>query len=187
MSRGKERAHSLRAAGAGDASGLPGVVRALDENLATLAALLRALLALSEDKLGALRRADTAALQHCAGREVELLEEVYALERTRQAILARAAQLLPAIAGGAPRLRDLLGALPEPLASVLRARNAGLQELAGKLRQQNQLAARVAQNLQHHIRAVFAELARATQESMVYNPKGQPEQTRLHSCVDAVG
>jgi hypothetical protein len=166
---------------------LPLVARELNENLAALHSLLRQLLEQAEEKLAAIRAADSVRMQLCAARETDLLAEVGRVEQQRGAILARAAQGLPD-SGAAPLgLGAVARRVPEPLASVFRARTLALERAARELQKKNELVARVAQHLQSHIRAIFAALAKANQESVVYSPKGQHEQRNVRFWLDAVG
>jgi len=153
---------------------------------ATLAAF-RELADLADQKLAAIRQADTAGLQAVAGAECAVLERVFTLERDRQAILARLAQALPARTADPPRLSQIAAQLPEPLGPRLQAKIAGLRDLAARLQQKNRLAATVARRLHNHIRAVFDELARSGREAVVYGPNGQRTQGEQLSWIDAVG
>ena len=165
----------------------PATVAALSDNLGALHGLLKQLVEQAEAKLAGLRTADSQALQACAARETELLQQVARNAQERQMILARVAQeLRPPLRPDAP-LAELIERFPEPQASILRARSLALRESAAQLQGKNRLAARVAHHLQTHLRAIFSELAKAAAESVVYGPKGQHEQTRLRSCLDAVG
>jgi flagellar biosynthesis/type III secretory pathway chaperone len=159
----------------------------LSDNLGALHTMLKQLAEQADAKLAALRAADAKALQACAARETELLQQVARNAQERQAALARLAQHLPPQPRPERPLAALIEQFPEPQASILRARSVALRESAGKLQEKNRLAARVAHHLQTHIRAVFAELAKVNQESVVYGPKGQHEQAGLRSCLDAVG
>ena len=85
------------------------------------------------------------------------------------------------------QLGEIAGYLPEPTASAIRARSMALREMAQTLKRKNRLAAQVAQDLQTHIRGIFAELAKVNQEQVVYGPRGNHEQTSTRSWVDAVG
>lgn len=163
------------------------LARELAENLDALRDLLKQLLDLSGDKLAAIRGADHAALQRCAAREGGLLEEVRRVEQQRAAILARAAQHLLLPPSATQRVGALADHFPAPGATLLRAKNAALRQVAAQLQQKNSLVAAVAQNLQTHLRAIFADVARAAQETVVYGPKGQPEARNTRSWVDAVG
>jgi len=168
----------------------PGAAEPLQDLLNYLTGLhaaLRQLLALSDEKLAALRTADTRALRQCAFREEELLNQVLRQDGERAAILARVAQHLPGCSPQPTRLAELLACLPEPLASPLRARSEGLREIASELARKNRLVASVAQNLQVHIRGIFADVAKAVQESVVYRADGQHEVRSTRCCVDAVG
>lgn len=158
--------------------------RELGQHLADLHALLKQLAELAGAKLAAMRQADTNALNACAAHEEELLREVFRTEQARNAVLARLAQSLhcPEV-----RLTEIADRLPEPLASSLRARSLALKETASELQRRNKLAASVAQNLQAHIRGIFADVASATQESLVYGPQGQHEMSSPRRWVDAVG
>jgi hypothetical protein len=161
--------------------------RALAETLSELQPALRRLIELSERKLAALRRADTEGLTRCAQEEKELLQSVQLLERRRHAVLARLAQQLrwPPAAGAT--LSHIADRLHEPISSVIRARIAPLRDLASTLEKTNRLAASVARNLHQHLRALFADVARANQETVVYGPLGQPEMRTTRAWVDAVG
>ncbi len=161
--------------------------RQLNENMAGLHGQLRELLALAQEKLTALRSADADTLRSCAAREALVLQQVFRDEQERRASLARLAQCLPVPDEHRQSLEHIANLLPEPFSSALRARNAALREVATQLQEKNKLAARVAHNLQSHIRSVFAELAKANQESVVYGPKGQHEQRNVRSWLDAVG
>lgn len=155
--------------------------------LGTLHASLKNLVTLANEKLAALRRADAAALVDCATREGVLVRDVLLGEQQRDALLARVAQRLPAEAGEVTTVSALAACLPEPVSSSLRARGAALRAVATELQRKNRVVAAVAQNLQAHIRGIFAELAKATQETLVYGAKGQPEASSTRCCVDAVG
>jgi flagellar biosynthesis/type III secretory pathway chaperone len=159
----------------------------LAARLTELHAALEQLASVAADKLAALSRADAAALQDCAAREEEILREVFRGEPRRRAALARVAQSLHIQASQPMRLKDLVARLPEPQAASLRARSTVLQASAAELQRKNRLAGRVAQNLQSHIRGIFADVAMAAQESLVYGPQGQHETGRPRCWVDAIG
>jgi len=164
-----------------------GLARELVEDLSALYELLKQLADLAAVKLAAMRRADDRALEDCTTQEAHLIEKVFEAEQKRKATLARIAQALQAPRLQRAALSEVAGAFAEPWSSILRAKNAALREVAGKLRQKNDLAARVARDLQSHIRAIFAELAKASAESGVYGSRGQREFTGVRSCLDAVG
>lgn len=161
--------------------------RALADTLSELQPALRRLIELSERKLAALRRADAGALARCAQAEKELLDSLQLIERRRHAVLARLAQQLrwPPAAGAT--LSQIADRLPEPISSVIRVRIAPLRDLASHLEKTNRLAASVARGLHQHLRALFADVARASQETVVYGPHGQPEMRTTRAWVDAVG
>jgi len=158
--------------------------RELGQHLANLHTSLKQLAELARTKLAAMRQADTTALTACAAREEELLRDVCRGEQARNAVLARLAQSLhcPRV-----RLTEITDRLPQPLASQIRARSVALKEIASESQQRNKLAAAVAQNLQAHIRGIFADVANANQESLVYGPHGQHEMSSPRRWVDAVG
>jgi flagellar biosynthesis/type III secretory pathway chaperone len=162
-------------------------LRELNENLADLHQVLRRMLETAREKLAAIRVADTDALQACAVRETDLLQQVMRAEQQRTAILARLAHSVPTLDPKSIRLSELAGQFPEPFSSILRARSEALRRVATELQQKNQLLAHVAHHLQSHIRAVFAELAKVNQESVVYGPRGQHDARNARSWLDAVG
>lgn len=161
--------------------------RALGEALSELQPALRRLIDLSRVKLEALRKADATALVRCAREEGELLQTVQLIERRRRAVLARLAQQLQWPSAVSAPLSHLAERLPEPISSVIRARITPLRDLASTLEKTNRLAASVARNLHQHLRALFAEVARANQETVVYGPLGQLETRTTRAWVDAVG
>jgi len=171
--------------------GQPALMRtAADELLAVLEqihGLLAGLLHLANDKLAAMRRADTARLDEVARQECALLERFYETQRTRDAIVARWAQSLPVPSDASAAFADVVAALPEPERSRLQAKTAGLRRIAAELQEKNRLAASVARSLHSHIRSVFEEIARHGQESGVYGPNGQTSPVVSESWVDAVG
>ncbi len=148
---------------------IPAAIRDLGARLAELQTALEKLTELATDKLAALSRADAAALQDCAAREEEILREVFRSEPRREAALARVAQSLHGAMSSPIKLKDVAARLPEPFASSLRARSTALQASAAELQRKNRLAGRVAQDLQSHIRGIFAD----AQESPVYGPQRQ--------------
>ncbi len=157
-------------------------------HLSELYAAIVQLADLAAEKLAAMRVADTAALQRCTEREAELLQGVLHAEQQRPAILARLAQALHRPELATARLAQIADHLTEPAASALRARSVALREAAGRLQKKNRLAAVVARNLQGHLRGVFAAVAKAAQESVVYGPRcGTGFRTAPQGWVDAVG
>ena len=170
-----------------EAHSLEAQVGELLETVSALHEMLKQLLELARAKLVAMRAADAAALQRCAARECGVLERVFEQERQRDAVLARLAQSLHWDYAAPPRLSEIAGKLPEPFSSRLRAKTAGLRQTANELRRENGVAAEVARHLHKHIRAVFEDIARVNQESVVYGPSGKHEQRTNQTWVDAVG
>jgi flagellar biosynthesis/type III secretory pathway chaperone len=161
--------------------------RALLAALGTLHGLLKQLVEVAGQKLTALRRADSPGLNECTKRELALLQQVYQAEQERNATVARLAQALQCPELRAGPLRLLVARVAEPLHSHLQAKMAGLREVAAALRQKNEVAGRVAHDLQVHIRGIFAELAKAQQETVGYGPAGQQRATAARVMVDALG
>lgn len=180
-----------RAAAEPGAGRMPAAVleplRELVDYLGELHGLLRALAELAGQKLAALRAADAARLHACAAREGSLLQEIFRTAQGRAAVLARLAQALHIADLRTLRLAGLADRLPEPQASLLRARSTALAQVAAELQRKNTLVAAVAHDLQAHIRGVFAELARVGQEPSGYGPAGRPQAGSRRCWVDAVG
>lgn len=173
--------------GAGLSPAAAQVLPALAQELTEFQQVLQQLAQLAGSKITALRAADTPALEACAAREEQLLREVFRREQQRKAVLARTAQALHVATDHGVTLGDLAAALPEPLASSLWARSAGLQAAAEELQRKNQLVALVAQKLQSHIRGIFAEVAGVTTATPLYGPAGQRDARATRTWVDAVG
>jgi hypothetical protein len=170
-----------------DARSLEQHVHDLLATLNALQQMLGQLLDLAVRKLAAMRHADTGALHKCAAEESVVLHALFEKEKERDAVIARLAQSLPLPEGGPLRLSHIAERLPEPLGSRLRAKTLGLRQVAGALQEKNRLAARVARNLHTHICAVFEDVAKVNQESVVYGPSGKHEQRNKETWVDAVG
>ncbi len=162
-------------------------VRDTVQHLGELHAALTSLLELAGEKLAALRAADTVALHRCAVQEEELLARVMTTEQQQPALLARLAQSLRCESLARARLTEIADRLPEPAASVLRARNVALRETARQLQRKNRLAAEVARNLHRHLRGIFADAVKSAQESLVYGPQGSQHTPGTRCWVDAVG
>jgi hypothetical protein len=172
---------------AGDAATLASDSRELLAALAALHGRLISLAHLAAEKLCAMRAADVATLDELAAREAAELDLLQERDAARQAIVARMAQHLPDSDGRLPKLTELAARLPEPLASQIRAKNEGLRVAARRLEEKNRLVAVVARGLHAHVRGVFAELAGANQETVVYERTGRHDQRVTRSWVDAVG
>lgn len=163
------------------------MLRELDGYLGRLHAALGELLELAGEKLAAIRKADGRALQRCALREELLVRDVLFGEQQRDALLARVAQglRLPGCPPGG--LTEILEHVPEPWQSSWRARGAGLRRIATELQRKNRIVSQVAHNLHWHIRSLFASVAQAAQESVVYGANGTHETSVKQCWVDAVG
>ncbi len=159
----------------------------LDACLGQLHGHLKTLLACADEKVGALRSADSAALQSISEREAQQLHAVFHAEQERKAILARLAQAMPDAALEQATLKELIPLLPEPTASRIQARSQGLREISKRLQEKNGFVADVAQRLQQHIRDVFADVAKANQESIVYQQDGRHRIDETRNWIDAVG
>jgi FlgN protein len=161
----------------GNAAQLPALLGALLGDL-------RALLAIADRKLAALRSADAAALGRCAAEETRMLRALLAAQPERDAVLAGLAQGLPTEGHGLPRPADIAANCDEPLASKILAICSGLRTTALELAQKNRLVADVARGLQSHIRGVFREVAEAAEPQSGY---GQVRRrTAMPALVDAV-
>ena len=152
-----------------------------------LHALLKRLVGVADEKLQAMRGADTRALYRCAAEEGRLLQLLFEREKQRNAVFARLAQELHWEPTRPARLSEIAARLPEPFGPRLQAKTEGLRQTTAALRERNQLAARVARNLHKHIRAVLEEVSSANQEAIVYGPSGKHEQRNTTSWIDAVG
>lgn len=163
---------------------------AVESLLAVLSRLheqLSALSILATAKLAALRGADADALLTGARSEQRMLEMLVADQQTRDAEIARLAQLLRLAATPLPRLTVIAEHLPEPHASKILAKSAGLRALSLELQKKNRHAADVARQLHKHVVAVFADIASAGRETVTYGRTGQHETGSATNWFDAVG
>ncbi len=161
--------------------------RALLEALAEHQGLIESLLDVSREKMKSIRAADARSLHSCTSRESALLEKTLEFEQRRKAVVARLAQALHLPDPERLTLRQIAKELPEPYASAVRSRMLGLRAVAVELQHANRVAAIVARDLHRHIRDVFAALANANRESVVYGPQGREHLTTSKNILDAVG
>ncbi|MFN0138152.1 MAG: flagellar export chaperone FlgN, partial [Phycisphaerae bacterium] len=147
----------------------------------------KTLLALAEEKLTSLKKADTATLSRIAAVEVQTLEKLLAEERKQGALIVRVAQALRVSTAGKPRLSDVAEKMSEPLRSQITAKIAGLRAVTGKLQQMNRRAADVARHLHSHIREIFSAVAKIGQQQTGYDGRGQHKHSTTQQWVDAVG
>lgn len=159
---------------------------ALLDVLAALYDALKQLAEMAGRKLEALRLADAEALHAIAHGEHHLLQTIATLEPRRSAALAQLAQALRLECEAEPTLSQLVKAAPQPLASRLAARAAGLRDVARVLRDRNAKAAFVARDLYTHVRGVLHEVARGCTQTVGYGPDG-PKQQQSRNWIDAVG
>lgn len=148
---------------------------------------LKRLRSIADEKLGAMRAADTQKLAELPAQEAAVLRELSEHEAARGAALARLAQSLPTEIDSAVKLSDLATSMPEPFSSQILAKTAGLRAAARELEGSNRLVAAVAQALHRHLRGVLAEVASANQQTVVYGSTGRHEQRTTRSWVEAVG
>ncbi|MCA9242520.1 MAG: flagellar export chaperone FlgN [Phycisphaerales bacterium] len=167
--------------------GLREAVDSLMDELSALATPLSDLTRLADDKLAALRNANAARLREVSEEEPALITLMAELDRRRSAVLTRLAQALRSPDLATARVSEIANHLPEPHASRIRAKTAGLQRLATDLQKKNNLAGEVARALHMHVRHVFAELAKTGQESIGYGPTGQDQRRSAQLLIDAVG
>lgn len=152
-----------------------------------LLAQLRRLDGLATDKLGAMRAADAKALEACAREEGEVLESVLAQGPHRGAVLAAVAQRVLGMSSSPPTLPELCKRLPEPGASILRAKTRALEVVTTELQRKNRLAGEVARRLHSHIRGIFADVAKAAQPEVGYGPRNTNLPTGASCYVEAIG
>lgn len=161
--------------------------RELVETLEDIERHLSALLQISERKLEAMRRADVHALGQCALDEERELQRLLRHDGRRETVLARLAQALRVFGPAPARLSAIAARLSPPYSTQILAKSTVLRDRAKKLEEKSRLAAAVAQSVQSHIRSVFAEIAKANQESVGYGRHGQPASVTTRPWVDAVG
>jgi hypothetical protein len=160
---------------------------ALLAQLAALHAQLKRLEELAGEKLDALRKADTSTLHRCAAEEGELLEGLYGRDPRQPAVLAGLAQQLRGAGRRGARLSELAQEYDEPIASRIRARLAGLGEIAARLEKKNRLAASVARGLHEAVRAALEDVRQARREPVGYEASGKLASRARDGWIDAIG
>lgn len=130
----------------------------LDQAVHELEAVLRELCEahqrmsiLLADKLGALRRADHAAVAVALGRENQQIQLIGELEKRRLTLVALLTQLIAPTAQTPWRLTELAVHLPEPARGRLLALRSQMMNQMQTVQKESALARRVSQELVRHM------------------------------------
>lgn len=162
-------------------------------NLVTLMGDLKKLhdemLSVIQQKLNAMRRADTDALNSCVARERFLAERVQKQEGLRRQLVQILWKELglPSEQSSGLGLRDLAERLPEPRRGQLLVLGEELRELIGKIDNANKVVALVTGEMLKHFRHVHSAMARSGPSTGRYAANGQIAVERPTQVFDAVG
>jgi len=147
------------------------------------------LLAVIQQKLAAMRRADTEALNSCLAREQFLTDRIRQREGLRQQLV----QLIGRELGLSSEqvqglsLRELAERVDEPRRGQLLALSACIRETLGAIDAANRVAALVTGEMLKHYRQVYSAMARSGPSMGTYSSRGQLAADRPAQVFEAVG
>ncbi len=147
------------------------------------------LLSVIGQKLAAMRRADTDALNSCLARERFLSDRIRQQEGLRQQLVRLMGQEigLPAEAAQQLSLRDLAEELGEPRRAQLLGLAASVREVLAAIDRSNKVATLVTEEMLKHFRRVYAAMARAGHSAGTYSSGGELTTDRPARVFEAVG
>jgi hypothetical protein len=147
------------------------------------------LLAVIQQKLAAMRRADTEGLNSCLARETFLADQIRQREGLRQQLMQLINKELDVPAEAAQRLslRELAERFNEPRKGQLLGLAAGLRKVLISIDSANKVAALVTGEMLKHFRQLYAAMAQAGQSSGTYSAGGRLTAGKPVQVFDAVG
>ena len=161
------------------------LVRLLNE----LAEAHEQLLGAVEEKIEAMRSADTDRIRQTIEREqtlVECIDEREGLRRQLTESIVRAYGL-GAVAARRLSARQLAKRLGAPHAETILAAGRRLQELTARIARRNHVAQLISQNILRHMKHVFAAMTVARSGAVGYSPEGEAFVVGAEKIFDAVG
>lgn len=146
--------------------------RGLDRVLADLTVQFHRLGELARVKLGAMRQADTRALGACLTQENGAVQEIAEVEKRRVRIVGELARSLGSSEGVGTSVSWIADRLGPGVRERLMTRAQALRELMESVRQENEVAAIVAERLARHMEGLWAQVSASLNHSKTYGRKG---------------
>jgi len=142
-----------------------------------------------QQKLDAMRKADTDAIHAATAREEFLAQRIREQEGLRRQILQLIGEAngMPAARARAMTIRELAELAAEPLRSRLLAAGAALRETVVETAERNRVAAIVSQEMLKHFRQVYQVMARTNGVQGGYSWTGRAETRPGMAVFEAVG
>jgi len=147
------------------------------------------LLTVLQQKLAAMRRADTEGLNSCTARQRFLVDRIRQKEGLRRQVvqLIGKAMGMPAERAADWPLRELAERLPEPRRGQLLAQAAVVREILLAIDKTNTVAALVTGEMLKHFQQVCAAMARTGQSTGTYSSAGRLNSEPPVGVFEAVG
>lgn len=154
------------------------------------------LLVLTLEHRRCLAQAELTALNSCIGRQAEAVQRIAALERERQAIVARflpppttastlARPGTPAAAPPTATVSTLAAAAPEPVRSRLLSIAQSLRELLNRLHREHVALRAAAETLSGHMEGLMRQVCRTLSHAGTYGRCGSFEsRVQVVSAID---
>lgn len=166
--------------------GAPVDVTALEALLRELTSAQEELALVLGQKLDAMRKADTAAMQSATAREGFLLDRLGQLDMQRHAVLNRVVEAVGLPRSASMTLSQIAARLDERTRGRLTKLMQELRERMLRVAEANRVIALVSGEMLAHYRNVFSALTRGSEESTVYTRGGRISGEPMR-VLDAVG
>lgn len=165
------------------------LVRDLVRLLGDLGVLHAELLMHMKNKLEAVKRADSDAVQSITARELVLADRAKEREGLRRQITDRIVECLglDAARSRTMRLSELAEHLPEPRRSQLLVSAAGLREKVAEIDRLNRTSEQVTRAMLHHLSEVMQVMTAGPATGDVYGRTGSRQAPRVAHVFEAVG
>lgn len=157
--------------------------------LGDLKELHEQLLGVIQQKLAAMRRADTDGINSCVAREKFLSERIRQREGLRQQLVQLIARALdvPSESAQEMSVAQVAEHLPEPRRGQLLTLSTATREILETLNEANRVAALVTSEMLKHFREVYSAIARTGGSVGTYSAGGERMQGRSVQVFEAVG
>ncbi len=157
--------------------------------LGELKGLHEELLRFIEQKLEAMRRADTEKLNACLSREQFLAQRIAEREGLRQQLVQLIGRAMDLTQDQTERLtvKDIADRVAEPRRGQLLGLAAGIRQTLQAIHARNQVAALVTDEMLKHFRQVYTVMAKSGPSTGRYSPAGTPATDRPRQVFEAVG
>lgn len=148
------------------------LARGLERIVGDLGEQYSRLMSLAQARLGAMRRADPAALGACITQENLAVQEIVEIEKRRVRVVGELAGALGSREGVGTGLLWIAERIDGAVGERLMAKAQNLRELLEQVRRANEVGAVVAERLARHMEGLWAQVAATLNHSKTYGRMG---------------